>query len=356
MDRRIKLGIVGLGFGTGWYRIHKAEIDPFFEVIAVCDKIQERCQEFLKIASAEVYADFDEMLQKADIQAVALMTQPQGRANLVRKCAAAGKHILTTKPFERDAQAAFDVLNEVRSAGIVVQLNSPNPELSDELRTIFDWQKEYDLGRPISAHWESYNRYDEKSGQGGAWMDSVSECPAAPIFRIGIYGVNDLLALMGEVKSVQVTTSRIFTGRPTPDNAHLLMLFENGATASVNANFCISDGYCYPATLMLHYERGTIFKRQISLGVERENWGKFTSLELELHARFQNKTVSEKKTLSPDFRSGSFQMENFYKAIRGDKSIGTQDSASQIAHGIAVFEAISDAEISGKQVSVKKIK
>lgn len=166
-------------------------------------------------------------------------------------------------------------------------------------------------------------------------MDSVSECPAAPIFRIGIYGVNDLLTLMGEVKSVQVATSRLFTGRPTPDNAYLLMLFENGATASVNANFCISDGYCYPATLMLHYERGTIFKRQISLGVERENWGKFTSLELELHARFQNKTVSEKKTLSPDFRSGSFQMENFYKAIRGDKSIGTQDSALQIAHGSA---------------------
>lgn len=356
MNERIKLGIVGLGFGTGWYRIHKAEIDPFFEVVAVCDRIGERCQEFLKIASAEVYSDFDEMLKREDIQAIALMTQPQGRAALVRKCAAAGKHILTTKPFERDAQIAFEVLNEVRAAGIVVQLNSPDPELSDELRTILDWQKKYDLGRPIAAHWESYNRYNEKSGQGGAWMDSVTECPAAPLFRIGIYGVNDLLTLLGEVKSVQVATSRIFTGRPTPDNAHVLMLFENGATASVNANFCISDGYCFPAALTLHYERGTIFKRQISLGVEQENWGKFTSLELELNARFQNKTVKEKKTLSPDFRSGAFQMENFYKAIRGDKSIGSLDSASQIAHGIAVFEAISEAELSGRQVSVKKIK
>ena len=352
MHTPVKIGIVGLRFGGSWIRRNYHKIKPYLTVRAVCDYNVERLIRFTTDFPFEGYSSLEEMLKSADIEAVALFTPPEGRAELVRLCAATGKHILSTKPFELSSAAAFEVLEEIRSTGIVIHLNSPAPELSQDLRQIEAWRREYKLGKPIAADWETYVKYDEKAD--GTWQDSHTACPVAPIFRIGIYGINELISLLGNVSSVQVTSSRLLTERPTPDNAKMLLEFENGAIGSVFASFCIDDGQCFPGFMRIHYEHGTICKRQINSD-DATNRAKFDAVELSLQCRVNGISHQECIRISPDNRSGEYQLENFVHAIRTGNSNPGADTAEAVANGIAVIEAMAKAAVENKRVHVQRL-
>jgi predicted dehydrogenase len=136
---------------------------------------------------------------------------------LIRKAIRAGKHVMTTKPFELDPQAAANVLAEAKSLGMVVHLNSPPATRPGDIQQIFNWQREHDLGRPVSAQCQTWVSYREKPD--GSWYDDPKRCPVAPIFRLGIYAINDLMFLFKNPRQVSVMHSRLFTQRPTPDHA-----------------------------------------------------------------------------------------------------------------------------------------
>lgn len=349
----VKIGVVGLRFGASWMRRRQADISPYLKVNAVCDCDSGRLARFTSDFPVDGYSSLDEMLERADIEAVALFTPPVGRAGLIRRCAAAGKHVLSTKPFESDSEAAFRVLEEVRSGGRVVQLNSPAPELSPDLWRIQEWRDRYKLGKVVGADWETYIKYDEKPD--GTWQDSPDDCPVAPIFRIGIYGINELILLMGNVSAVQVSSSRMFTARPTPDNARMLLEFEGGAIASVFASFCIDDGQCFPSMLRIHYEYGTVTKRQVNCG-DPDNRAAFDAVELTLQCRKDGRSHFESVRISPDGRSGEYQLDKFVSAVRTGSSAPGVDTAAAVANGIAVIEAMAEAERNGCRVRVRSFR
>jgi predicted dehydrogenase len=348
----VKIGIVGLRFGGSWIQRNYNKIKHYLTIKAVCDYNPERLIRFTTNFPFDGYSSLKEMLMSADIEAVALFTPPEGRAELVRLCAAAGKHILSTKPFELSSTAAFEVLEEVRSSGIVVHLNSPAPELSQDLKQLDVWRREYKLGNPVAADWETYIKYDEKAD--GTWQDSNTACPVAPIFRIGIYGINELISMLGNVSSVQVASSRLFTGRPTPDNAKILLEFENGAIGSVFASFCIDDGQCFPGFMRIHYEHGTVCKRQIN-GGDPNNRAKFDAVEMTLQCKINGVSHHECVRILPENRSGEYQLENFVQAIRTGNSAPGVDTAEAVANGIAVIEAMTKSAAENKKVQVKSL-
>lgn len=149
---------------------------------------------------------------------------------------------MTTKPFELNANVASRVLKEAEKMGRVVHLNSPSP-LPEDIFVIKKWIKKYNLGQVIGCRADVWANYREKAD--GSWYDSPKKYPVAPIFRLGIYLINDLIRLIGKPESLQVLHSRLFTKRPTPDNAQLGILFENGAIVNVFSSFCIDDGQQY---------------------------------------------------------------------------------------------------------------
>lgn len=349
MMDRIKLGLVGLNFGAYMAKREISDGGPggdYVQITGACDLDRSRSERFGKEHRITVYADLDEMLSDPDIEAIGLFTPPAGRAELVRTCIRAGKAVMTTKPFELDPAAALTVLREARQAGCVVHLNSPGPLPAGDVAKINEWHETYALGRPIAVRWETYARYREAAD--GSWLDSPEKCPVAPIFRLGIYGINELVELLGDVDSVQVTSSQIFTGRPTPDNAELNLRFANGAIGSVFASLCIGDGLPYPAGLILHYENGTIIKRQL-----RSRNTKCNSLELKLNCIHDGQFVEDSVELDPEQRSGAYQWRNFYEAVRKGQPLDGEIAPETVATAIAVIAAMRRAEISGASEKVR---
>ena len=221
-----------------------------------------------------------------------------------------------------------------------MHLNSPAPLLPADLAQIRRWQDECDLGPPVAARIETWVRYQEQAD--GSWYDDPRACPVAPIFRLGIYLINDALRLLGEPEAVQVFESRLFTGRPTADNGQLAIRFRGGALASIFASFCVGDGVAYANACVLHFERGTVYA---NFGPPSGEAG-----QVRLHLvtpggegppRVRSASVPAEK------RSGAYQWDVFARAVRGEK-LADEVTPEQVAAGIRVVRAMARAAASGR--------
>ena len=343
---RVKIGIVGLNWGQHVIEneILRGRGSSFFELAGVCSQEKEQTRDAANRYGVPGYNDLSALLNDPEIAAVGLMTGPTHRAQLIRQIIEAGKDVMTTKPFELDSNEGLAVLHRARELGRIVHLNSPSPTPSPDVAQIMAWQKELELGRPVAARadiWANYRETNEDS-----WYDDLNLCPVAPIFRLGIYLINDLLRLFGAVESVGVVSSHIFTGRPTPDNAQLCLKFKNGALANVFASFCINDAQWWLSSLTLNYENGTIYRN--AGPVERPDQREHPLLHVVTSQ--DGKAVTRSMTAAGS--TEDYQWETFHRAIRGEALPGQLTPEETIA-SVRVIQAMSRAEKTGQRESIE---
>jgi predicted dehydrogenase len=341
MAERLKMAVVGLNFGR--YVVDMLTAQPAANLIdlkVVCDLDQSRANAVGKHTGAKACFDLEEVLSDPMIEAVGLFTGPNRRAELLRRIIRAGKHVLTTKPFELDPVAALDVLREAEARGKVIHLNSPSPRLPAELQQIRLWEKRFNLGRPIACHFAVWANYREQAD--GSWYDNPDLCPIAPIFRLGIYGINDMVRLFGPAQNVNVISSRLFTCRPTPDNAQLTILFKNGAIGTVFASFCVNDGHPYSNSATYNFENGTIY---CNVGLPPPGQSG-PHRRMSVVARTgENEPTFDHAVL--DEASGDYQWNDFVRAVRGQPLTGAV-TAEEIVGGIRIINAMAQSARSAR--------
>jgi predicted dehydrogenase len=340
MDK-IKIAVIGLNFGYSVVKeLLKTPANNYFHLSAVCDLNPELLNKVSSLHSIPAVKSIDEMLVDPSIKAVALMTPPSGRAGIIRRIINSGRHVMTTKPFERDIVEAEKILLEAKELKKVVHLNSPSFSLSPAVQKINEFVDIYNLGQPIGVRSDLWAHKPHKAD--GSWYDDPIKCPAAPIFRIGIYAINEIIDVFGEADSVSVITSRLLTGRPTPDNAQLSLKFKNGAIGNVFVSFCIDDGFDHRHAHTFNYERGTIYwdvGTSSSLDPEKE-------IEIKLirnsGKRWQPTVISELVKMSE-----TYDWESFYHACTKEQPT-SEAYIKRIIAGIRVLNAMAKADQSGK--------
>lgn len=339
----LSIAVVGLGFGR-WIlkQLVSPELKPFFRLAAVCD---------LDAAKAAQYAaeygvparSLDDLLADAEVPVLGLFTGPAGRAGLLRKIIRAGKDVMTTKPFERDADEGRAVLEEAISLGRIIHLNSPSPLLPPDVAQIRAWQEVHRLGAPVAAQVSTWVSYREKPD--GTWLDDPELCPVAPIFRLGIYALNDIVSLFGPADEVYVMSSRLFTERPTADHAQLAVRFKSGALVTVMASFCINDGAHYRNSMTLNFVDGTVYR---NVGADAKA-GSLATLEV-VGVREEKSQVLER--LQVDGTSGAYQWESFYRAV-ATRTLTPADFPERVATALRVIEAMAESAKTGLPVKVR---
>ena len=353
MNNRIKMAVVGLRFGeyVADYQIGSGPGASFVELAGVFDLDRKKSAKVSRNHHVREYSSLDEILADDSVEAIGLFTPPKGRAKLIRRIIRAGKQVMTTKPFELDAQDALAVLEEARTLNQVVHINSPGPLPDQETAQILKWQEEFQLGRPVSVRWETYTRNYEQSD--GSWYDDPEACPVAPVFRLGIYGINQLLCLCGKVDAVSVAHSRLFTGRPTADNGELSLQFKNGALGSVFASFCIDDGHRYANNLCIHFARGTVKGEVMETAENHDMLSKKLCLQaLDADHQLFTRTVE----LGTEQLTGKYQWENFYRAVRNHEMLEGEVSPEMVAHSVQIINAMCEADRKGRQTFVPDLK
>ena len=126
-QRKVKIGVVGYGVvATAYYLPYLMD---HADLVAVCDLDAERTAACMRLFGAkEQYQDYGEMIKRADIEAVFILTGPGTHARFTIQAAEAGKHILLQKPMATNMTDTNAIVQAVPKPGVkalVKRLSSP---------------------------------------------------------------------------------------------------------------------------------------------------------------------------------------------------------------------------------------
>lgn len=182
MSSKLKVGIIGVGTVGAWH-VEAYQSSGEAEVVAICDidepRLQARGQ---KYGVAERFADYREMLRRADVEAVDVCTPNHLHREMVVAALKAGRKVLVEKPMAFDgAEAAKIVQAEKQTGGIVqvamVQRQKPEPQLLRELIQQGALGEVYHIRTVLVRH-------RGIPGMGG-WFTTKSRSGGGPLIDIG---------------------------------------------------------------------------------------------------------------------------------------------------------------------------
>jgi predicted dehydrogenase len=336
----VRIAILGGNFGGKIAR----SLDPLSDDVrigGVCDLVQAKSRALAEELGVPVYDGLDAILEDPEIEAVGVYTSPIGRGRLIERVLEAGKHVMTTKPFELDPVAARAAYETARRCKLALHLNSPCPTPRADLSRMREWLAEGSLGGAISFQARTWADYRERAD--GSWMDDPARCPAAPLFRLGVYFLNDFAALMGRPVEVFVLQSRVRTGRPTADNAQISIRFENGSLGNVFTSFCVGDRRPYADEVDIVCEHGSIHR-----WMERRGTIDMSHDRAVAELRRPGKAVDRIETAPGDF-AGWYDWRGFRAAVRGEPGAVLQDAAATL-YGVELLAAVAESSRTGLPV------
>ena len=116
-ERKVKIAVVGLGFGAEFIPIHQAH--PFVELVGICRRDEA---ELNKVGDAfgvaKRYTDYEELLQDPEVDAVHINSPIPDHAPQTIQALRAGKHVLCTVPMATTIQECEEICRAVEETGL----------------------------------------------------------------------------------------------------------------------------------------------------------------------------------------------------------------------------------------------
>ena len=253
---KLKIGMIGAGniaanaHLPAYAKCHNAT------VVAIVDLDRNRAEATAKqFGIPEVYDTVEEMLQKADIDAVDVCTWNNGHAPCAIAAAKAGKHIMCEKPLTVSDECAEAIKEAVEQAGVKFFLAVPGR---------FGHKNEY-LQKQVAdgAFGEVYyakTSYIRRRGTPSGWFTDRKTAGGGPVIDIGVHGIDAAWYIMGCPKPTRVSAFTSYHigdyqtkgvgrwhGTPCPDNQFDtedlgagVIHFENGAMLMFEASWAIN--------------------------------------------------------------------------------------------------------------------
>lgn len=119
--KKLRCGVIGLG-RVGKMHVENMYLLPQLDIICAADYFIEEMSDWLySVNITSGYKNYQELLQRDDIEAVFIFTSTDMHEEIVTAAAQAGKHIFCEKPLSmnEDEQASMAVLRKVKEKGDV---------------------------------------------------------------------------------------------------------------------------------------------------------------------------------------------------------------------------------------------
>ena len=237
MAAPMKVGLIGTGGISNRHMIPYLERPDRVQLTAVCDIVEPLAQEYAKKAGVdEIYLDFEEMLQKADIDAVDICTGHSSHAPLAIAAANAGKHVIVEKAMAHTLQGCKDMIAAADEAGVTLMV-AQHLRYSPESRAVKRFIDDGNLGeiRAVRTHTIGGGGGDRrpddwmKDGKAGGGVMLVQSVHHLDLLR---FYVGNVKRVMGLSRSIQ---SNFLNG--ADDLVAATLEFENGAVGDVMASW-----------------------------------------------------------------------------------------------------------------------
>lgn len=248
------VGVIGLGMAAA---PHLKSLRDLSEIVTVrgafsrtAEKRKSVCDEYGMPEAHSV----ESMLADDVVDAVLILTPPNARMDLVRACAAAGKHILMEKPIERSVAAAEEIVGICENAGVhlgIVFQHRYRPD-AIRLRALLASGKLGEIGAVrVQIPWWRDQAYYDEPGRGTLERDG-----GGVLISQAIHTLDLMLSLLGPVILVQAiaATTRLHA-MEAEDFVAAGLQFANGAPGSLVATTAAFPGF--PEAIEIDCENAT---------------------------------------------------------------------------------------------------
>lgn len=115
------VAIVGCGeFARNFVPLFKAH--PYVSKVFVCDLIRERAEEYSRLFGVEIISDYDEVLKRRDVDAVACFADRHLHGPIVIRALNAGKHVYSAVPMAGMPEECEEICSLVRKTGLTYMM------------------------------------------------------------------------------------------------------------------------------------------------------------------------------------------------------------------------------------------
>ncbi|MCM3110802.1 Gfo/Idh/MocA family protein [Lederbergia lenta] len=231
---KVKVGFLGVG-GIATAHLKNVQNMEDAEIVAVCDISEENAKRQGATFQAAVYTDYQEMLDKEELDALFVSIPPFAHGDMEEQAVGKGIHIMVEKPIELDLEKAKKKAEIIRNSG-VINASGYCLRYLDTVQKAKDYLKDKKIamvrGHYITSFVETpWYRMEDKSGgqlveQSTHILDTMRYL-AGDIEKVS---ANMSLQVMEDIENIDI-----------PDVTSVNVTFESGAVGHLDSSFIQHD-------------------------------------------------------------------------------------------------------------------
>lgn len=233
--KTIRVATVGAGYFSrfqyaAWHRIEHVEL------VGICNRTLEPANELAQQYNiADVYTDFEHMLDECQPDLVDIITPPETHAAYVRAAVDRGLDTICQKPFTSNLRDATELVNYIESKQCKVIIHE-NFRFQPWYQRIKEILKSGELGQIYQV---SY-RLRPGDGQGpSAYLDRqpyFQKMPRLLVHETAVHFIDVFRYLFGEVESVYADLRRLNPAIQGEDAGLIVLEFDQGKRGVFDGN------------------------------------------------------------------------------------------------------------------------
>ena len=234
-------GIIGCGMISDFHSAAIADIKNG-KLVAVSSRKAENSQRLVDRYSIQAYSDYNEMLNRDDIDIVCVCTPSGAHMEPAVAAAEAGKHVIIEKPLEITLERCDAIIESCKKANVRLCAIF-NSRFSDASQLVKDTVSsgrlgQLTLGDAYVKWYRSQDYYDS-----GDWRGPMSLDGGGALMNQSIHAIDFLQYVMGPVESIQAFTDTLAHKRiDVEDVAVAALRFKNGALGVVEGTTAVYPG------------------------------------------------------------------------------------------------------------------
>ena len=232
MGNKLGVGVIGVGtFGSLHARVYR-QLDAC-ELVAVADVRQERLDEVCAALQVDGYTDYQELLQREDVDAVSICTTDELHVEPALVAASAGKHMLVEKPLALTPADCDQIIQAADAAGVRLMVGHIlrfDPRYYTAYRQIESGK----IGQLVHM----YTRRNNVIRSARRLSDHTSV-----LFFLGIHDLDFILWCAGAQAETVYAQTVSTVLKDAPDAVHAILSFPGGPIASLEASWVLPESH-----------------------------------------------------------------------------------------------------------------
>jgi predicted dehydrogenase len=202
---------------------------PEASLVAVASRTEEKARSAGEQYGVDWYTDYKRMLERPDIDVIGIYTPSGAHLEIARDVAAAGKHVLVTKPLEITLERADGIIDACQAAGVRLATEFVTRYLPANF-TLYKAVQEGQLGELFLGEFsEKLYRPPWYFDMDGGWRSTWALGGGGMVINQTIHSLDQMRWIMGEVESLTASSNNFSSPAESEDTAVASVKFRGGA-------------------------------------------------------------------------------------------------------------------------------